>query len=138
MWVARAVACLPACGPQGPLLAGELQLKRLWRRAGLRPVNVWLGRAITIALLLALADPFFFAPVDRDSELADLVTAQASMDARAWCGPGAGRRRRRLGWPPSVASAGKKEHMARRAAALGASGALPRCRQRERRALCWE
>lgn len=56
------------------MLLLELSIKRRWRAAGLRPLNIWLARVLTLSLLLAVADPVFFAPVETDSDLAMRVT----------------------------------------------------------------
>ncbi|KAL6756580.1 hypothetical protein V8C86DRAFT_2645542 [Haematococcus lacustris] len=48
---------------QGPLLLCEVELKRAWRRAGLRPLPFLLACALTWATLLVVAVPFFFGAV---------------------------------------------------------------------------
>ncbi|KAJ9530432.1 hypothetical protein QJQ45_000809 [Haematococcus lacustris] len=48
---------------QGPLLLCEVELKRAWRQAGLRPLPFLLACALTWATLLVVAVPFFFGAV---------------------------------------------------------------------------
>lgn len=70
---------------QAPLLLAEMSLKKAWRRAGLPELNVWVARAITLSFLLLVADPLFFAPVDRDSYIADLNIKRVS-EGFVWVG----------------------------------------------------
>ena len=58
---------------QAPLLVTEVQIKRMWRAAGLSQPNIWLARVVTIWFLIAFSGPLFFAPVDIDSDLAARV-----------------------------------------------------------------
>lgn len=51
-----------ACA-QGPLMLAEIQIKRWWRAARLRPLPAWVSTPATILLLLTVAGPLFYAPV---------------------------------------------------------------------------
>mmetsp|Transcript_37067 Transcript_37067/g.93487 ORF Transcript_37067/g.93487 Transcript_37067/m.93487 type:complete len:445 (-) Transcript_37067:547-1881(-) len=58
---------------QGPLMVGELQAKRAWRRAGLPVPNVWVARALALPLLVWVGGLLFFTPVELDTDTADRV-----------------------------------------------------------------
>jgi hypothetical protein len=68
---------------QGPLLLAEMSLKKRWRAAGWPSLNIWLARALTCGLLVLIAGPLFFRPVEVDSRLAQ-TTVAAVQDGFRW------------------------------------------------------
>jgi hypothetical protein len=69
---------------QGPLLVCEMALRRWWVRGKLRPLPVLVARALTYAVLLALAGPLFFGPVEHDTDTAPRVIASVIALFTAW------------------------------------------------------